>query len=101
MGWQSHLMGKVSPKIESYAQNAPIPALFLFCSTNGSTFTQDGTRKEGKHRLEMEQELYKRCLATGAKMIIVEGEDWDHRNSLAVEAINSVIGHTEEKEIEM
>jgi len=57
--WQNYLMGETTADIEELATKSPVPNLFLFCPIEGVPFIQDETRKDGEHRLKMEQQLRK------------------------------------------
>lgn len=94
--WQRHLMRNGTPAIEELAQEAPIPDLFIVCPVIGSTFVQDGTRKNGDHRLEMEEELLERCLDTGARVVKLTETTWDGRTQEALEAVQELLQKKQE-----
>ena len=92
--WQDYLMGLTSPKVEEYAANSPVPALFIFCPVEGAQFVQDGTRKPGIHRLTMEKQLLERCRATGAPIVELTGNSWEARTKEAIEAVDELLDKT-------
>ena len=55
---QAYLMGKTLADVEELASKSPVTDLFLFCPIEGvPIIIQDGTRKDGEHRFNMEQQL--------------------------------------------
>lgn len=92
--WQDYLMGKISPEIEDYATNSPIPALFILCPVDGAAFVQDGTRKDGDHRVSMERQLRRRCMqTTRAKLVELQGDSWEDRTKHALQSVEDLL-HT-------
>lgn len=89
--WQRHLMGKVTPEIEELSKKARVPALYLLCPVKGSSFVQDGTRKDGDHRVEMEAEIRTRCINSGARIVELSGNDWKVRTNEAVSAVREFL----------
>lgn len=88
--WQKYLMGKTSSHVEKCAEGCTVPDLFLFCPVDGASFVQDGTRKNGEHRLKMEQQLRQECIKSGAKIVELAG-DWDERRKGAFDAVNALL----------
>ena len=89
--WQRHLMGHITPDIEELSKRARVPALYIFCPVQGSSFVQDGTRKDGDHRVEMEAEIRTRCIDAGANIVELSGNDWKTRTDEAVKAVRDLL----------